>query len=107
MPNTSLGLDAGSHRFPLMTEQQEAQFRNFHRVHPHVYEQLKTLALRLKNVGVQSYGMKALFEILRFNALLSVDNNFELNNNYAPLYARLLMKQEEELQGFFKIRTLR
>lgn len=90
----------------LMTDQFETQFKNFHRVNPHVYEQLKTLALRLKNVGVKTYGIKALFEILRFNALLSVDNNFQLNNNYAPLYARLLMKQEEELCGFFKIRAL-
>ena len=85
----------------------DKRFKSYHRRNPHIYEQLKIMSLRLKNVGVEKYGMKALFEILRFNALLSVDNNFELNNNYAPLYARLLMKQEEELQGFFKIRTLR
>lgn len=90
-----------------MTEQLETQFKNFHRVNPHVYEQLKTLALRLKNVGVKTYGIKALFEILRFNALLSVDFNFELNNNFTALYARLLMEQEPELEGFFRIRTRR
>lgn len=93
--------------FLFMTEQLETQFKNFHRVNPHVYEQLKTLALRLKNVGVKTYGIKALFEILRFNALLSVDFNFELNNNFTALYARLLMEQEPELEGFFRIRTRR
>lgn len=72
-----------------------------------MYDQLKALALRLKKVGVESYGMKALFEILRFNALLSVDNKLKLSNNYTSLYARLLMQQEPELAGFFVTRTLR
>ena len=90
----------------LMTNTQQDAFKSFHKHNPHVYDQLKTLALRLKSVGVKSYGIKALFEILRFNALLSVDNNFQLNNNYAPLYARLLMKQEPDLAGFFKLRAL-
>ena len=72
-----------------------------------MYDQLKALALRLKKVGVESYGMKALFEILRFNALLSVDSKFKLSNNYTSLYARLLMQQEPELAGFFVTRTLR
>jgi hypothetical protein len=51
--------------------------------------------------------MKALFEILRFNALLSVDNKLKLSNNYTSLYARLMMQQEPELAGFFITRTLR
>lgn len=72
-----------------------------------MYEQLKALALRLKHVGVQTYGMKALFEILRFNALLSVDKKLKLSNNFTSLYARLMMQQESELAGFFITRTLR
>lgn len=72
-----------------------------------MYEQLKALALRLKHVGVQTYGMKALFEILRFNALLSVDKKLKLSNNFTSLYARLMMQQEPELAGFFITRTLR
>jgi hypothetical protein len=90
-----------------MTSTTETAFQSFHRLNPFVYEQLKALALRLKKVGVKKYGMKALFEILRFNALLSVDNKIKLSNNYTSLYARLLMQQEPELAGFFVTRTLR
>lgn len=90
-----------------VTKTTETSFQQFHKGNPHVYDQLKALALRLKKVGVESYGMKALFEILRFNALLSVDNKFKLSNNYTSLYARLLMQQEPELAGFFVTRSLR
>lgn len=84
----------------------ESDFNIYHRRNPSVYSKLLELSLRLKRVGASKYGMKALFEILRFNALLQSDKKFELNNNLAPYYARLLMKNEPLLDGFFRIRTL-
>ena len=84
----------------------ESDFNIYHRRNPSVYSKLLELSLRLKRVGASKYGMKALFEILRFNALLQSDSKFELNNNLAPYYARLLMKNEPSLDGFFRIRTL-
>ena len=84
----------------------ESDFNIYHRRNPSVYSKLLELSLRLKRVGASKYGMKALFEILRFNALLQSDKKFELNNSYAPYYARLLMKNEPLLDGFFRIRTL-
>ena len=84
----------------------ESDFNIYHRRNPSVYSKLLELSLRLKRVGASKYGMKALFEILRFNALLQSDKKFELNNNLAPYYARLLMKNEPSLDGFFRIRTL-
>ena len=84
----------------------ESDFNIYHRRNPSVYSKLLELSLRLKRVGASKYGMKALFEILRFNALLQSDKKFELNNNLAPYYARLLMKNEPLLDDFFRIRTL-
>ena len=88
-----------------MTALQE-EFNAYHKRSPQIYEKLKTVALRLKRVGASTYGMKALFEILRFNALLQSDKKFKLCNNHAPYYARLLMKQEPQLAGFFYVRAL-
>ena len=89
-----------------MTALQEC-FNAFNKRNPHVYDKLKTLALRLKRVGASRYGMKALFEIIRYNALLQSDQKFRLSNSHAPYYARLLMKQEPELAGFFTVKELR
>ena len=84
----------------------EKRFTSYNRRNPSVYDKLHTLAMRLKKVGAKKYGIKALFEILRYNALLQSDTKFELNNNLAPYYARLLMKNEPDLKGFFRIRSL-
>ena len=89
-----------------MTTLYQHEFNAYHKRNPSVYAKLHTLAMRLKKVGAKKYGIKALFEILRFNALLQSDKKFELNNNLAPYYARLLMKNDPSLDGFFKIRTL-
>ncbi len=84
----------------------QQEFNAYHQRNPRIYEKLRTLALRLKRVGASSYGMKALFEILRFNALLQSDKKFKLSNSFTPYYARLLMKQEPQLAGFFHTREL-
>ena len=88
-----------------MTALQE-RFNAFNQRNPRIYDKLKTLALRLKRVGASRYGMKALFEIIRYNALLQSDQKFKLSNSHAPYYARLLMKQEPELAGFFTVKEL-
>ena len=50
--------------------------------------------------------MKALFEFLRFSyALQTSGDSYKINNSYAPFYARLLMRNEQALAGFFNLRT--
>ena len=83
----------------------EIDFWAFHRSNPQVYMELRDLARRLRNAGRRRHGIAALFEVLRYNrALTTVGDDFELNNNYRALYARLLMKNEPELAGFFELR---
>ena len=84
----------------------KADFNAYHKANPSVYDKLLELSLRLKRVGASKYGMKALFEILRFNALLQSDEKFKLSNNYTAYYARLLMLNEPQLEGFFTTRPL-
>jgi hypothetical protein len=83
-----------------------SRFWDFHRDNPHVYRKLRDLALQLKRRGHERYGIKGLFEVLRWHrALETTDESFKLNNNYHALYARLLMKNERELKGFFALRA--
>lgn len=83
----------------------EERFAAFHAANPHVYDSLRDMALTLKAQGSRQYGMKALFEVLRFNnALRTQGDAFKLNNNYTSHYARLLMDEVPELAGFFETR---
>lgn len=83
----------------------EEKFEIFHRENPQVYSHLKRLALKMRATGRKHYGMKGLFEVLRWHfALETTGEDFKLNNNYTALYARLLMENEPELDGFFCLR---
>ena len=91
---------------PLSDDKIARCFAQFHRANPHVYQGLCRLALKVKRAGHQHYGIKALFEVLRYEYALTTisDDGLKLNNNYTALYARMLMKQEPELDGFFNLR---
>jgi hypothetical protein len=81
------------------------RFRAFHEKNPQVYDRLRQMALALKAAGHRRWGMRNLWEKLRYDlAVQTTATNFRLNDHFPPFYARLLMKQCPELKGFFEIR---
>jgi len=84
-------------------------FKSFHRKNPYVYTKLREMAIEWKNAGHTKVGIKMLFEVLRWqHGLKRLDSEeFALNNNYAPHYARLLMAENPGLEGLFELRTIR
>jgi hypothetical protein len=84
-------------------------FTQFHAGNPHIYRKLVDLCRQVKGAGHDSYGIKALFERLRWyhHVELKSKEPFLLNNNFTSRYARLIMKQEPDLSDFFEVRKLR
>ena len=83
----------------------EIAFWAFHHDNPQVYDALRRLALNLVERGHDHYGIKALCEVVRFEHVMATnDSAFKINNNYTALYARMLMKREPRLDGFFEVR---
>jgi hypothetical protein len=74
----------------------DAAFAKFHRANPDVYEQLVKYACQAKAAGRKRFGIKMLFERLRWYVLIETHDSsgLKLNNNYHSRYARLLMQQE-------------
>lgn len=88
----------------------ERAFWAFHVGNPRVYTELRNHALHLRRKGHTHYGVKALFEVVRFHRAMETTDKCEewrLNNNYTALYARLLMANEPELRDFFRTRVRR
>ena len=84
----------------------EKKFLEFNRKNPDVYWMLVNLAMELKKSGHNKYGMKGLFEVLRWQKTVQTKGSeFKINNNYAPIYARVIMYNVPPLAGFFNIRT--
>tara|TARA_R110000751_G_scaffold35565_2_gene87410 strand:+ start:719 stop:1024 length:306 start_codon:yes stop_codon:yes gene_type:complete len=93
--------------FPWISKLQ-IEFDEFHGNNPEVYSELLKLSFDLKAKGRGKYGVKSLFEIIRWHRAMSTEGDeFKLNNNHAPFYARLIMAQEPELEGFFETRRQR
>ena len=68
---------------------------------------MKRLAFRLRVAGVRRWGAKALWETLRYD--LAINSNSQvgmpvLNNNFTAWFARRLMEEEPDLEGFFETR---
>lgn len=84
-------------------------FFEFHYKYPEVYEQLRQMALDLKERGHSNYGINGLIEVYRWHRAMNTEDKhgFKINNNYAPYYARLLMHYNPELDGFFRLRELK
>lgn len=85
------------------------RFHQFHTDHPEVYDEIVRLARQVKTAGRERVGMKLLFEVIRWNRMLSGVKDaegFKLNNVYTSRYARLVMEQEPDLSGFFETREL-
>lgn len=85
----------------------QERFEAFHRANPGVFHALSALALDMQRRGVSRYGMKGLFEVLRWEyALQTQGSDYKLDNNFHSRYARLLMEREPQLAGFFETRCL-
>ena len=85
----------------------EQAFLDFHRLNPHVYEELVELTWELSRKGVQRVGIKMLFEVLRWKHLLHTSGDtFKLNNSFHSYYSRLIMLNEPGLNGIFETRRL-
>ena len=86
----------------------DAQFEEFHKNNPEVYEELVRLARQMKARGHKQIGIKMLWEVLRWERAMKTTDQTEwkLNNNYTSRYARLIMENEPDLEGFFVTREL-
>lgn len=85
------------------------RFEQFHRLNPHIYDLLRDMAIDMRRRGIRRYGMKGLFEVLRWRYAIQThgEEGFKLNNNFTAHYARKLMMENPELDGFFETRLCR
>jgi hypothetical protein len=80
----------------------------FHDRNPHVLRAIVDVSLRLRRAKRPRlrWSIAAAFEVVRYNADISTDGRtYKLNNNHKAFYARWIMRDVPELEGFFKTRT--
>jgi len=95
---------------PIVGDSQEqnlvARFNRFHANNPHVYINLVKLARQFRAKRPNGIvGASMLLDILRWNFFMNVESeeDFKFPNAYAAGYARMIMKNEPDLDGIFKL----
>ena len=81
-------------------------FQNFHKRKPQVYRALICMARQYRRRhGLKKIGIATFWEDLRHGYIMSSgDGDFKLDNTHRAYYARLIMAQEPDLAGIFRLR---
>ena len=85
----------------------KSRFEEFHAKNPEVYRALVKVACKLRSRGHRSFGIKMLFEVVRWQyAMGRTKKRVRINNDFTAHYARLIMRQELYLRDVFKTRRV-
>ena len=82
-------------------------FEAFSAAHPSVLEALLVLTRQMKNRGFKKYSIMTLYGVVRYQLSLHSGEDYKLNNNHMPYYAREIMSRDPELEGFFDLREVK
>jgi hypothetical protein len=82
-------------------------FKKYDEENPRIWIEFIKYSKEAKTKGFQNYSAKGIFEIIRWNTTAKGNDSFKLNNNYHADYARKMMKEYPEFDGFFRIRELK
>ncbi len=81
------------------------QFKKFHYNNPHIYEEFKKLAYKMKSTGRKKYSSKMIINVLRWETDLKSDGDeFKINDRFQSIYGRLLAYQDPAFEEFFEFR---
>ena len=86
------------------------EFEEFRKENPWVEEELYEMMKELRARGFAHYGIMTMWGTLRFRKdkpNVKGVSEWSMNNNFTPLYARLLMEEHPEFEGFFAVRQLK
>jgi len=74
-----------------------------HRENIHLYKAFRKMALE-KCTQRKYYSAKAIIELIRWETKEASNGEFKINNNLAPLYTRIFVKEFPEYEEHFKVR---
>jgi len=85
------------------------RFVEYHRQHPEVYEYFRGFAHQIWDRGFRRYSADAIVHQIRWTASIErgPDEQFKIPNAYVTWYARMLVHNESQFEGFFAFQKLR
>ncbi len=92
----------------ILSDELDRKFWQYHHDNPHIYALIVKYAREVKAAGFTTYSINAIFERIRWHVLVETksEDSFKMSNDHRSRYARLVMKKEPDLKGFFNLRPL-
>lgn len=82
-------------------------FKKYDVENPQVWAQFKRFAFEAKEKGFKNYSAKGIFELIRWHTAVHGTGNYKISNNFTPDYARKMMANYPEFEGFFRVKQLK
>lgn len=82
-------------------------FEKYDRENPHIWEAFKKYSKQAKAKGFKQYSANGIFEIIRWHTNIESTEKYKISNNYRPDYARKMMAEHPEFEGFFRTKQLK
>ena len=78
----------------------------YHQKNPQVYDLIKKYTFEVISAGYTRYSMYTVINRVRWHAMIeTIGDQFKVNNNHSPFYARLFMEEFPEYGRFFETRA--
>jgi hypothetical protein len=94
-------------RRPHLTGDHYKHWRLYHAENPHVAVELAAVCRNIKAMGERKFSMTGAFNLvryLRFIETRDANSIYKISASYSAYYARLLMRDNPDLDGFFYTR---
>ena len=89
----------------LFDEDSGTKFFKFHESNPFVYQIFCKRTIQMIQAGRRHYSARAIIEVVRWDIDVQTSaEEFKINNNHIPFYARMFMTAYPEHDGFFRTR---
>lgn len=82
-------------------------FKDYHKENPQIWEAFKKYSFEAKKRGFKNYSAYSIFELVRWYTETRAKGKYKLNNNFRPDYARKMMAEFTDFEGFFRVRELK
>ncbi len=81
-------------------------FNKYDSENPEIWNAFVLIARKAKARGFKHYSAYGVCQIIRWETAVHGNDGFKMSNNYQPDYARKMMKEYPEFDGFFRLREL-
>lgn len=82
-------------------------FQQYDQENQEIYEAFKEIAMMYIKRKYTHIGAKNVCEVIRWQTMVSGNDEFKINNNYVSGYARKFEKEYPEYEGIFRKRLCR